>query len=72
VRLRVRDMTIDHHGQLVAPVTVSAGVAAAPEHGETVEALIAAADLALYQAKAAGRDCVVVAPRPEGAGPAAG
>ncbi len=66
VRLRVREMTIEYHGQLFAPVTVSAGVAAAPEHGETVEAVIAAADLALYRAKAEGRDCVMLAPRPEG------
>ncbi len=68
VRLRVREMTIEHHGQLVAPITVSAGVAAAPDHGETVDALISAADFALYRAKAEGRDCVVMAPRPEGSG----
>ena len=68
VRLRVRELTLEYHGQVLAPVTVSAGVAAGPDHGETVEALISAADLALYQAKAEGRDCVVVAARPEGAG----
>ncbi len=67
VRLRVRELTLEYHGQVLAPVTVSAGVAAAPDHGGTVEALISAADLALYQAKAEGRDCVVAAPRPEGA-----
>jgi diguanylate cyclase (GGDEF)-like protein len=43
------------------PVTVSLGVAVAPEHGTTPAALIAAADAALYRAKAAGRDRVAVA-----------
>lgn len=37
------------------------GVAAFPQHGSTVEAVIRAADAALYQAKNAGRDQVVVA-----------
>ncbi len=39
-------------------VTVSAGVAAAPEHGHTSDALLEAADRALYAAKAAGRNQV--------------
>ena len=42
-------------------VTVSIGVAHFPEHGDCPEALIAAADQALYRAKAWGRDQVVVA-----------
>ena len=42
-------------------VTVSAGVATSV-HGESVEALIARADVALYQAKKAGRNCFVMAP----------
>jgi diguanylate cyclase (GGDEF)-like protein len=40
---------------------VSIGVARAPEHGSSPEALIRAADTALYGAKAAGRNRVVVA-----------
>jgi diguanylate cyclase (GGDEF)-like protein/PAS domain S-box-containing protein len=39
-------------------VTISAGMAACPAHGQSMEALILAADSALYAAKAAGRDCV--------------
>jgi diguanylate cyclase (GGDEF)-like protein len=50
--------------QLLGEVTVSVGVAAFPTHGKTIEHLIAAADRALYQAKANGRDCVVVAQEP--------
>jgi diguanylate cyclase (GGDEF)-like protein len=42
-------------------VTVSVGVALFPEHGTTAEELIAAADAALYQAKDAGRNRVLVA-----------
>lgn len=40
-------------------VTLSAGVAAFPEHGESAEALVAAADARLYRAKDAGRNRVV-------------
>jgi diguanylate cyclase (GGDEF)-like protein len=41
--------------------TLSAGVAIYPDHAGDLHALLAAADLALYAAKAAGRDRVVVA-----------
>ena len=40
-------------------VTVSIGVAAFPEFGESAEAIIMSADAALYQAKREGRDRVV-------------
>jgi two-component system cell cycle response regulator len=42
-------------------VTASFGVATFPADGITSEELVAAADAALYQAKHAGRDCVVAA-----------
>ena len=41
--------------------TLSAGVASFPEHAQTLDGLLASADLALYAAKAAGRNCVRVA-----------
>ena len=44
-------------------VTVSLGVASHPEHGDDPEALIRAADGALYRAKAEGRNRVVQAGR---------
>jgi predicted signal transduction protein with EAL and GGDEF domain len=37
------------------------GVAVFPDHGDTCDALVRAADLALFAAKQAGRDCVRVA-----------
>ena len=47
-------------------VTLSVGIAVFPEHGETGEALIDAADAALYEAKRTGKDraCVARAPAP--------
>jgi diguanylate cyclase (GGDEF)-like protein len=49
--------------QTTGTVTVSIGVACHPMNGETAVALIRAADIALYRAKAAGRDRVVLAGR---------
>ncbi|MDH3470128.1 MAG: sensor domain-containing diguanylate cyclase [Acidimicrobiia bacterium] len=43
------------------PITVSVGIAAAGESTNSVEALIDAADIALYEAKGAGRNQVSVA-----------
>jgi len=42
-------------------VTLSIGVAEFPAHGASGDALIAAADAALYEAKRSGRDRVAVA-----------
>lgn len=44
-----------------ANVTVSLGVATFPEHGATIDALVSAADRAVYVSKEAGRDRVSVA-----------
>ncbi len=43
-----------------ASLTVSIGVTSFPDSGITNDALLKAADTSLYQAKAAGRNCVVV------------
>lgn len=45
----------------VPAVTVSVGVASAPEHATTADALLERADEALYQAKREGRDRIVTA-----------
>jgi diguanylate cyclase (GGDEF)-like protein len=60
---RGRQLRDKVRGQLLVkgqPVTISVGVAIFPAHGATPESVIAAADSALYQAKDAGRDQVVV------------
>ncbi len=44
------------------PVTISVGVATCPNHGNTREELVKAADAGLYAAKQAGRNCVREAP----------
>jgi diguanylate cyclase (GGDEF)-like protein len=56
-----RQLNLNHGGQRLGRVTLSAGVAAYPDHGEDAPTLLAAADAALYAAKQAGRDRVVLA-----------
>jgi diguanylate cyclase (GGDEF)-like protein len=46
-------------GAQEAATTLSIGIAEFPTHGSTAEALVQCADVALYQAKATGRDRVV-------------
>jgi diguanylate cyclase (GGDEF)-like protein len=52
-------------GMSLEGITISAGVAGFPDHGDTVEALMRAVDQALYRAKADGRDKVEVAHGPK-------
>ena len=47
-------------------VSLCIGVAAFPEHGETLEAIVASADSALYQAKRSGRNRVELAGKEPG------
>jgi len=48
-------------------LTVSIGVAAFPEHGQTLEEIIQASDKALYESKRSGRNRVTAASTPEAA-----
>ena len=56
----VRTLRVEFRGQALGPLTLSAGVATYPDQGETGEHVQQAADLALYAAKADGRDRVVM------------
>lgn len=64
LRNDVRKLSTTHRGGSgVEPVTISAGIAMYPEHGNEGDALLRAADRALYEAKRQGRDRAVVARR---------
>ncbi len=60
IREAIKHLSLHHRGQILSVITVSAGIATYPAHGDNSEDLIHAADEALYRAKKAGRDCVFV------------
>lgn len=64
IRSKLHELIILHGGKAVGMVSVSVGVAELPQHGTTPKALLEAADVAMYAAKRAGRDRVVVADEP--------
>jgi len=67
IREAVKSLHLEWEGHALGPVTLSAGVAAYPEHGNDPETLLRFADQALYRAKELGRDRVVLAPLPSAA-----
>jgi len=60
LRESVKRLFVSHRGQSVGSITLSAGIAAFPQHGSTGEVLLQAADAALYRAKSEGRDRIVL------------
>ncbi len=60
IRAAVQGLNLRHQGKALDPVTVSTGLALYPEHAAGPDALIRIADEALYEAKAAGRNRVVM------------
>jgi diguanylate cyclase (GGDEF)-like protein len=71
-RKALKAAPVVHAGEMLGPVTISIGVAEAPRDGSSPQAVVAAADAALYRAKAAGRDRVVVTAAPAFVGVAGG
>lgn len=61
IREGVKHLVLKNRNQLLGAITLSLGVACFPEHGSTGQAVIQAADAALYRAKKEGRDRVVSA-----------
>jgi diguanylate cyclase (GGDEF)-like protein/PAS domain S-box-containing protein len=62
LRLAIARLQLHYEGVNLDTLAVSLGVACYPEHGRVGKAVLKMADAALYQAKAQGRNCVVVAP----------
>jgi diguanylate cyclase (GGDEF)-like protein len=60
IRDAVKHLSLHNRGQTLGTITVSAGIAMYPAHGENAEQLVRAADEALYRAKKAGRDRISV------------
>jgi diguanylate cyclase (GGDEF)-like protein len=52
----IRALELRHQGRPLGGITASFGIALFPDHASDPEALLLAADRALYEAKAAGRD----------------
>jgi diguanylate cyclase (GGDEF)-like protein/PAS domain S-box-containing protein len=61
LRSEVKNLRLKYKKQTLGQLTLSAGVAAFPEHGSTSADLLKIADQCLYQSKARGRDVVTVA-----------
>ena len=64
LRSEVKSLRLQYKKQSVGTLSLSAGVAAFPEHGSTSGELLEIADQCLYESKARGRDVVTV-PSPE-------
>jgi diguanylate cyclase (GGDEF)-like protein len=60
IRLLFKEIQIRYGHELLGTITVSAGIAGLPQHGSTPDELLRAADNAMYAAKEAGRNCVVL------------
>src|SRR5690606_6790499 len=61
---RLRSTVAETRFGQVANVTISLGVAGYPVHSADLNDALALADAALYRAKAAGRNCVLLAAHP--------
>lgn len=64
IRTAICEMSVKYKNSDMGRITASFGAVAFPDHGRTAEALIRAADKALYDAKHAGRNQVVSARSP--------
>jgi diguanylate cyclase len=60
LQLACRGIQVQHYGETLDGVRLSIGVACFPRSGTTAEAILRAADSALYRAKEQGRDQVVL------------
>ena len=56
IREDALQLSVSHANQDLGPITLSLGLAIWPDHGADAGAIVKAADVALYQAKAGGRN----------------
>jgi diguanylate cyclase (GGDEF)-like protein/PAS domain S-box-containing protein len=61
LRTVVRELQVPYQDRVLGPITVSLGVAIFPDQGLSGQSVLRAADAALYQSKASGRDRVTSA-----------
>jgi diguanylate cyclase (GGDEF)-like protein len=61
LREDIKQLSVQHGGQLLGAVTLSIGIAVFPDNGDNAENLLKAADDALYRAKKEGRDRIILA-----------
>ena len=64
LREAIRLLRVPFRGKFLGAISLSFGISAFPEHGQSIESLLQAADAALFQAKRAGRDQVALARLP--------
>jgi diguanylate cyclase (GGDEF)-like protein len=62
IRSAIKQLELKHQGVALGRITASLGIAQFPNHADGPDALVTAADAALYQAKSAGRDRTVFGP----------
>ena len=60
LREGVQGLKVEHGDRQIGAITVSIGIAMLPGHGDSGQAVLQAADAAMYEAKRAGRNCVVL------------
>lgn len=60
IRIIVKDLKIRYGEQMVGTISLSVGIAQAPEHGAIESELLRAADQAMYTAKQSGGDRIVI------------
>ena len=60
IRSQVRDISVRYRGSRLREITMSFGIASYPQNAESIAQLMRKADRALYAAKNAGRNCVII------------